>query len=248
MEKKSVQNNRHIILSGGSKGLGLAISEDLLTHGYSVSTFSRLKTDGVEDLLKRYPEQYYYETLDINDSKALSEFVQNVTKRFPNLYGLINNAAVAQDGILATLPEVEIQKMVNINLVGPLLLTRLFVRKIMQANQGRILNISSIIGSRGYVGLAVYSATKAALDGMTRSLARELGKKNVTVNSIAPGYMQSDLSASLTQEQLEQIQRRTPLERLATPNDIIPLLRFLLGDEASFITGQTILVDGGIST
>jgi 3-oxoacyl-[acyl-carrier protein] reductase len=112
---------------------------------------------------------------------------------------------------------------------------------------GRIINISSIIGSRGYNGLSVYSATKAGLDGVTRSLARELGQRQITVNSVAPGYMQTDMSSGLGEDRLKQIVRRTPMNKLAVIEDIIPLVKFLLSESAGMITGQTIMVDGGIS-
>ncbi len=112
---------------------------------------------------------------------------------------------------------------------------------------GRIVNISSIIGSRGYTGLAAYSASKAGLDGLTRALAREVGRRGITVNSVAPGYLRTDMSAALSGEQLNQIIRRTPLLRLGTVADITPAVKFLLGDEARFITGHTLMIDGGIS-
>ena len=247
MEKNYDQNKRHVLISGGSKGLGLELARTLLQEGYSVSTFSRTKTFEIEALLTLHPTAFYYASLDIQDSSALSAFVEKAHTLFNNFYALINNAAIVQEGILATLPEVEIEKMVAVNITSSFALTRLFLRKMLTAKSGRIINISSIIGSRGYSGLSVYSATKAALDGMTRSLSREIGSRHITVNSVAPGYMKSDLSASLSPEQLEQIKRRTPLGRLATAHDVTPLIRFLLSDDASFITGQTILIDGGIS-
>ncbi len=252
MEKKYDPNKRHIIISGGSKGLGYSLCQSLLEDknypGYFISTFSRTKTAEMDELLQRYPDSFYYAELDIHDGKALIDYVEEACKRSSNLYGLINNAAIVQAGVLATLPEVEIMKMLEVNVTSALMLTRLFLRKMLQEEgKGRIVNISSICGLRGYSGLAVYSATKAALDGFTRGLARELGSRGITVNSVAPGYMRTDLSASLSDEQLEQIKRRTPLGRLAEGIDIVPLVRFLLSEEASFITSQTIVVDGGIS-
>ncbi|MBA3722585.1 MAG: SDR family oxidoreductase [Parachlamydiaceae bacterium] len=247
MEKKYDTNNRHIIISGGSKGLGLAICQDLLNLGYHVSSFSRAKTEEIDHLLAQYPNTFYYDTLDICNHEALDKFIQKAVVKHPNLFGLINNAAVVQEGVLATLPEIEIDKMVSVNLTSALNLSRLFLRKILNSTSGRIINISSIVGSRGYSGLSVYSATKAALDGMTRSLARELGSRNITINSIAPGYMETDLSATLSEEQLKKIVNRTPLGRLAMIGDILPSVRFLLSNDSSFITGQTILIDGGIS-
>jgi 3-oxoacyl-[acyl-carrier protein] reductase len=132
--------------------------------------------------------------------------------------------------------------------VGTLRLTRLFLRTLLARNTaGRIINISSIIGSRGYTGLAAYAASKAGLDGATRALAREVGRRGITVNSVAPGYLETEMSASLEGGQRSQIVRRTPLGRLGTVSDVTPVVRFLLSDEAGYITGQTILIDGGIT-
>jgi len=181
-------------------------------------------------------------------SEALRDLVAAAVEKHGEVHALVNNSAVAQDGVLATLPEVEIGRMLAINLEGTLRLTRHAIRSMLKQRGGRIINISSIIGSRGYTGLAVYSATKAGLDGMTRSLARELGPRGITVNSIAPGYMQTEMTAGLSQEQLQQIVRRTPLGRLAAPADVVPLVLFLLGPDSALITGQNILVDGGITT
>jgi 3-oxoacyl-[acyl-carrier protein] reductase len=146
------------------------------------------------------------------------------------------------------MPEVEIDRILRTNLSGALQITRAFLRVLLSQNtEGRVVNISSIVGSRGYSGLAAYSASKAGLDGMTRALAREVGRRGITVNSIAPGYIQTDMSASLSADQLAQIAKRTPMRRLASYADIFPLLLFLLSDGARFLTGQTIMVDGGMS-
>jgi len=162
------------------------------------------------------------------------------------IWGLVNNAGMARDGVLATLPEVDIETMIAVNLTGSITAARAFLRtKLERRGPGRIVNISSIIGQRGFTGLSAYSATKAGLDGFTRSLAREVGRLRITVNSVAPGYLDTDMSETLTAGQREQIVRRTPLGRLGKAEDVVPVVRFLLSDEAAFVTGQTLVVDGG---
>ncbi len=249
MEKRKENERRHIVVSGGSRGMGLEICRALLEDGYTVSAFSRSRTDEVDQLVDRFgPDRLLFKTADISSSDATREFVNKAVAAAGAIYGLVNNAAVARDGIFASLPEVEISRMIATNLEGTLFLTRHCLRNMLTGTDGgRLVNISSIVGSRGYNGLAVYSATKAALDGFTRSMSRELGRRSITVNSIGPGYMKTAMSAGIDESGLEQIVRRTPMGRLAEPEDITPLLLFLLSDEAGFITGQTILVDGGIS-
>ena len=163
-------------------------------------------------------------------------------------YGLVNNAGIAKEGILATFPNVESTRILNVNLIAALRMARRALQVLLtRPGAGRIVNISSIIALRGYTGLAAYSASKAGLDGLTRALAREVGRREITVNSVNPGYLLTDMSASLEQQQRTQIIRRTPLGRLGTVEDVSPVVRFLLSDDAGYITGQSIAVDGGIS-
>ncbi len=246
--EKNRNSDRHVVVSGISRGLGLAIAKDLLGQGYKVSGFSRKLSNEVTELKEHNPDCLFFKIADASDSASLQAFCTEAITAQGSVYGLVNNSAIAVEGILATLPEVEIERMLDIDLKGPLVLTRMLLRDLLSSRQGgRIINISSIVGSRGYVGLATYSACKAGLDGFSRSLAREVGRRGITVNSIAPGYMETEMSAGLNNDQFQQIVRRTPLGRLATVQDIVPMVGFLLSDGAAMITGQTLTIDGGIT-
>ncbi len=242
---------RPVIVTGGSRGLGLALVRTLLLQGYAVATCSRKHTAALQEIASSTsPERFLHVACTLGDESEESRFFDSVLawkKRAP-LYCLVNNAAVAGEGILATFPNIDSARILETNLTSVLRLTRLALRVMLAQNQkARVINISSIVGIRGYTGLAAYSASKAGLDGMTRALAREVGRRNITVNSVAPGYLTTDLSASLRQEQRRQIVNRTPLGRLGDVADIAPVVQFLLSDGADFITGQTLVVDGGIS-
>jgi 3-oxoacyl-[acyl-carrier protein] reductase len=241
---------RVVLVTGGSRGLGLGIARDLLAAGYAVAACSRKSSADLDALQREHPARLWWLAATLGDAASEAEFMAKSVEwaRGRQVYGLVNNAAIAGEGILATFPNVDVERILQVNLVGTLRLTRLFLRTLLARNTaGRIINISSIIGSRGYTGLAAYAASKAGLDGATRALAREVGRRGITVNSVAPGYLETEMSASLEGGQRSQIVRRTPLGRLGTVSDVTPVVRFLLSDEAGYITGQTILIDGGIT-
>jgi 3-oxoacyl-[acyl-carrier protein] reductase len=245
----SDQNQLHVLITGGSRGLGLATVRDLLSRGYVVSTCSRQHSSDLSDLESHNPGLRWYEA-DLTQDGQAGEFVERAVADRPSVrtYGLINNAGIAGEGVLPTFPMVDARTIVTVNLISTLEASRSFLRALLSARlPGRIINISSIIGTRGYNGLSVYSASKAGMDGMTRALAREWGRTGTTVNSIAPGYLETDMSASLEAGQRDQVIRRTPLGRLGTTDDVVPLVAYLLSREAQFITGQTLVIDGGIS-
>lgn len=243
--------DRKVLVTGGSRGLGLAIVRDLLQAGYSVATCSRRPSLAISELERSVSaERFLWLPCEIGNYQSEVSMVSHFEKWSDKLgpYALINNAGVAADGVLATFPTIDMESVLQINLVGALRISRLVLRILLRRHgPGRFVNISSIIGQRGYSGLSVYSASKAGMDGFTRSLAREVGRRQITVNSIAPGYLTTEMSKSLTAGQRSQIERRTPLGRLGGPEDVTPTIRFLLGDEAKFITGQTIVIDGGIT-
>lgn len=235
---------RHIIISGGSRGLGKAIVTGLLQAGYRVSTFSRSSSNFVEELSSN--DHFLFAAADLADSSSLATFLRSAEAAFGTPFGLINCAALAADGLLVTTPEEKIRAIVEVNVEGTIYLTRLVVRRMLRARTaGAIVNISSINAVRGFRGLAAYAFTKGGLDAFTRALARELGDQKIRVNSIAPGYYDTDMSRNLSEKHKDQILRRTPLGRLGTPEDVVGAALFFLSDQASFITGQTLVVDGG---
>ena len=239
-----------VIVSGASRGLGLALVTDLIAVGHAVAACSQGRSDEIGALEATHAERFAWFPVDIGQPDAIETFVPAALARFPGvpLWGLVNNAGTAVEGILPTLPVVEIERVLQVNLTGAICLARAVLRQMLRRpGPGRIVNVSSITGSRGYTGLSAYAASKAGLDGFTRALAREVGRRGITVNSVAPGYMQTRLSGTLDDKQLDQIVRRTPMNRLCELRDVVPVIRFLLSEEARFVTGQTLTVDGGLT-
>ena len=183
----------------------------------------------------------------MSNREQTAAFVQEVLTTWDTVDVLVNNAGVARDGILAMARDEDVDAVIDLNLKGTLHITKLVSRRMLARESGHIVNISSIVGISGYRGLAVYSATKAAMDGITRALARELGSRGIIVNSVAPGYLRTEMSHGLDEEQLNQIVRRTPAGRLGEPADIARIVMFLTAPENDYITGQVIVADGGLT-
>jgi 3-oxoacyl-[acyl-carrier protein] reductase len=235
---------RHIVISGGSRGLGKAIVAALLDAGYRVSTFSRTATDFTRQASEN--ANFFFAPADLAEAESVASFLKSAVSLHGTPYGLINCAAIAADGLLAMTPPEKIKSLVSVNVEGTLGFTRLVVRRMLTSRQGGvILNISSISSLRGFKGLAAYAFTKGGLDSFTRALARELGEQQIRVNSIAPGYYDTEMSHNLSDKHKQQILRRTPLGRLGVPKDVVGAVLFFLSDQASFITGQVLTIDGG---
>src|SRR3546814_45054 len=202
-------------------------------------------TQPLRMLLEQYPETLAFHPFDMADVDGIHGLVKAITGAHGQIYGLVNNAAIGLDGVLGTMHNSDIERALRINTLAPIVLTKYVSRSMMLNRRGRVINISSIIATTGFSGLAAYAASKAALEGFTRSLARELGRMNITVNAVAPGYMQTDMTLGLEGEKLQSIMRRSPLRRLATPEDVEGAVAYLLGPDSAAVTGTILTVDAG---
>jgi len=239
---------RVVIVTGGSRGLGAGFVQAYLDAGERVATCARSRTPEVDRWAAEFPDRFFFAEVDMSDRASTASFVDAVLEHWGgSIDVLINNAGVARDGILGMARDEDIDTVLDLNLKGTLQVTRLVSRRMLSQRRGYIVNISSIVGLSGYRGLAVYSATKAALDGLTRSLSRELGSRGIVVNSIAPGYLRTEMSHGLDEDQLGQIVRRTPMGRLGDPADIARIALFLTSPDNTYITGQVIVADGGLT-
>jgi 3-oxoacyl-[acyl-carrier protein] reductase len=239
---------RVVVVTGGSRGLGAGIVESYLASGDRVAACARSSTPEVEGWLASHPDHFMFVPADLSRSADAKTFVDAVVERWDHVDVLINNAGVARDGILAMASDDDINVVVDLNIKGTLYVSRLVTRRMLARRSGSVVNISSIVGRSGYRGLGVYSATKAALDGLTRSMARELGSRGITVNGIAPGYLRTEMSHGLDEGQMDQIVRRTPAGRLGDPGDIARVCQFLTDPRNDYLTGQVIVVDGGLTS
>ena len=239
----------NVLVTGGSRGIELAIARRLALAGYNVIAVARRDSDelktAVEDAIKRGRGGLHFRPCDLSEIDAIPAFVKATRDEFGAIYGLVNNAGIGTEGLLATMHNSEIEALVRLNVLAPVILTKYVVRHMMADGAGRIINMSSIIASTGYNGLSVYGATKAAATGFTRSLAREVGKLGITVNAIAPGFIDTELTQNLGGEGRQKIAGRSALKRLPEADDVASMVEYLFGDGGRNITGTVLTVDAG---
>ncbi len=240
---------RDVVVTGGTRGLGLSIAKRLAGSGYRVVAVARQMNDHFEAALHQanvnVPGSLIFRPFDLGDIEQIPGFVAALSKEFGPWYGLVNNAGLGTSGILTAMNDRQIEHLLRLNIASPIAMTKYMVRSMMVRGPGRIVNISSIVATTGYSGLSVYSATKAALLGFTGSLARELGPLGMTVNCVAPGFVDTDMTGGMDAKQRDQVIRRSALRRLADAEDVAEAVMFLLSDGARNITGVTLTVDAG---
>lgn len=236
---------RNVVVTGGSRGLGLATAQTLARAGFAVIAVARSESPQLAEARKELGDALKFQKWDLADLAGLSALAKTLRKDFGPVYGLVNNAAIGTAGVLATLADGKIEELVRLNVTSPLTLTKYLVRPMMAQRAGRIVNISSIVASTGYSGLSAYAATKAALLGFTRSLAREVGQLGITVNAVAPGFVATEMTHDLDASHRETIARRSALKRMADAADVANAVEYLMSDRAANITGTVITVDAG---
>jgi 3-oxoacyl-[acyl-carrier protein] reductase len=239
----------NVIVTGGSRGLGLGIACKLSAAGYRVIAIARQESEQLASAIGQLPVErsgsLHFRPFDLGEVSGIAALIRSIRTEFGSIYGLVNNAGVGTSGILATMPDAQIERLMRINVLSPIMLTKYVIRAMMADRGGRIVNIASVVAFTGYSGLSAYGATKASLVGFTRSLSREVGPLGITVNAVAPGFVATEMTHELGEKQRDQLVRRSALRRLAEVEDVANSVEFLLGEKARNITGTVMTVDAG---
>jgi len=238
-----------IVVTGGSRGLGLGIVRKLAANGHRPIAIARRMSDELKATIEQAdrdcPGQIRFAPFDLSDIAGIPGLVKELRQTAGPIFGLVNNAGIGTTGALAIMHNTEIERLIRVNTLSPIVLSKYLLRYMLADGGGRIVNISSIAAFTGYSGLSVYGATKASLVGFTRALAREVGRRGVTVNAIAPGFVDTEMTQGMDDEESSRIARRDTLKRQPDVEDIASAVGYLFGDGAKNVTGTVMTVDAG---
>ena len=234
---------RNVIVTGGSRGLGLGVVRRLATDGYRAIAIARKMSGELAAVMEK--TELGFVPFDLAEVEKIPELVRNLHKEYGPIHGLVNNAAMGSDGALAMMPNSQIEGLIRLNTLSPIILTKYVVRRMMSDGGGRVVNVASITAFTGYSGLSVYAATKSSMVGFTKSLAREVGRAGVNVNAVAPGFMDTEMTQGMDEERRQQIARRSALRRFPSVEDVADAVEFLLSEKSKSITGTVLTVDAG---
>ena len=242
-------NGKVALVTGAARGLGRCIAESLAAAGAKIACID-VNTESLADTvaaIRASGGEAEPIACDVTQSDRVGETVNEVIKLWGALNILVNNAGITRDNVIVRMKDEQWDSVLNINLRGTFLFTRAAARPMMKAREGRIINIASVSGLMGNPGQVNYSASKAGVIGLTRTVARELASRNVTVNAVAPGFIATDMTAALGEEILQEVRKQVPLGRMGDPQDVADAVLYLASDAASFITGHVLTVDGGLT-
>ena len=233
------------VVTGAARGIGRSIAERFLQEGAAV-VIADVAAEAAERTAGELGERAVGVGADVTDAEQVAALVAKTTERFGRIDILVNNAGITRDTLLMRMDDRDWQQVLDINLRGAFLVTKAVARGMMKQRYGRIVNISSVVGLMGNAGQANYAASKAGLIGLTKSVARELAPRNITVNAVAPGFIETEMTAALPPEAREAFLQQVAIKRPGTPDDVAAAVLFLASDEAAYITGQVLVVDGGM--
>ena len=240
--------NKIALVTGASRGIGQAIAQKLGQHGAIVvgTATTENGADAISQYLNKANIQGMGIALNVNDAVQISNAIATVRNQFGDIEILVNNAGITRDNLLVRMKDEEWDDIMETNLKSAFRLSRAVLRAMMKARYGRIINISSVVGSIGNIGQTNYAAAKAGIFGFSKSLAREVGSRNITVNSVAPGFIDTDMTRALSDEQQQSLIQHVPLGRLGRSEDVASAVAFLASSAAGYITGTTLHVNGGM--
>ena len=235
-----------ILVTGANRGIGLNIIQRLNNDGYTVIGTSR--TDDGANIISQEINSNGGKGLkmDVTNQESINSAIKNIQDEYGTLYGLVNNAGITNDNLLMRMTDEQWLSVIETNLTSIYRVTKSIVKDMIKAREGRIVNIGSIVGMMGNAGQSNYSASKSGLLGFTKSLARELSSRNINVNSISPGFIDTDMTKALSDDQIDNLSKNIPLGRIAESSEVSSVVSFLLSDDSSYITGENINVNGGL--
>ena len=241
--------NKLAIITGGTRGIGKQIALTFAKEGYNIAINYRTENEDLKNTKKEIEEnnvKCFAFQGDVTNFKDCEQFVKQIVEEFENIDVLVNNAGITRDTLLMRMKEEDFKQVIDTNLIGTFNVTKNVISYMMKARSGRIINISSVVGISGNAGQTNYSASKAGIIGFTKSLAKEVASRNITVNAVAPGFIETQMTDVLKDDIKEEIAKKIPLKRMGTPQDVANVVKFLASNDSSYITGQVINIDGGM--
>ncbi len=248
-KERMIIMNKIALITGGTRGIGKQIALTLAKEGYDIAINYRTQNDELEETKKEIAQnnvQCFAVQGDVSNYEDCEKFVKEVIEHYGTIDVLVNNAGITKDMLLMRMKKEDFEDVIDVNLIGTFNVTKQVIPIMMKARSGRIINISSVVGISGNAGQTNYSASKAGIIGFTKSLAKEVASRNILVNAIAPGFIQTDMTAILKEEIKEEIAKNIPLKRMGKAKDVANVVKFLSSEDSSYITGQVLHVDGGM--